>query len=148
MNEEESRDEYQYLLESEYRQRYEQIRNLGEDRDKFLDGWLRWIVAVAVGCLSVLIPLSKTDSLSFWAMCFFRSTCIFIGVGIVAVTIRIYAIIVGKRSLIRGLAESMETLDRNPVTGHVPKWMMKCESVGYVAFILGICCLITFACLR
>ena len=132
--------------ESVYRQRFEQISDLAKERDKDLAGWFRWIVAIAVGALSVLIPLSKTKTMSPWEMGFFRSTCLFMGVGVVALSIRLYAFHVGNRSLIDALIESFKALDNKPVSSSIPNWMMKCEIVGYVALLLGVCCLIAFAC--
>lgn len=134
--------------ESVYKQRFEQIADLTNERDKYLETWFRWLIAIAVGCLSVLIPLSKTDPTSPWATGFFRSTCVCMGIGIVALSIRIYAFHFGRRSLIAELVKSMETLDTKPVTSKIPNWMLKCEGVGYVFLLLGVCCLITFACIR
>ena len=134
--------------DSAYRQRCEQILDLAKERDKYLDEWLRWVVAIAVGCLSILIPLSKADPMSPWAMFLFRSTCVFMGVGIVALSIRIYAFYLSKKSIIEGLVDSMKTLDRKPVMDNVPEWMKRSEIVGYVSLIVGICCLILFACVR
>lgn len=132
----------------ELEQRFEQLRNLAEERDKFLDGWLRWIVSIAVGCLTVLIPLSDTASLSSRALIFFRCTCVFVGLGIIFISIRIYAFYIGKKSIVKKLAQSMETLDNKPVMSDIPAWMMNSGPLGYVFFLLGICCLIAFACCR
>ncbi len=148
MTEENAQDASRPVGESVYRQRFEQIVDLANERDKYLDAWFRWIIAIAVGCLSVLIPLSKADSMTPWATGFFRSTCVCMGFGIIALSIRIYAFHRGRQSLIAGLVKSMESLDTKPVTSDIPNWMLRCERVGYVSFLLGVCCLITFACIR
>lgn len=148
MIEENAQEESPFVPESVYRQRTEQIIELANERDKYLDAWFRWIIAIAVGCLSVLIPLSKTDSMTPWATGFFRSTCVCMGFGIVALSIRIYAFHRGRQSIIAGLVKSMESLDTKPVISDIPNWMLRCEKVGYVSLLLGVCCLIAFACIR
>ena len=136
------------LSKEVYKRRFEQIANMAKERDKDLDGWFRWIVAIAVGCLSVLIPLSKSNSMSWWATFFFRSTCVSMGAGLVALSIRIHALHVSKQSLISELVKAFDDEEDKPHSGQVPNWMMKCEIVGYAALLLGVCCLIAFACFR
>ena len=134
--------------ESEYKIRIDQINNLAIKRDDFLNEWLRWIVLIASGCLSVIIPLSDKSSMSSMGTIFFCCTCIFGCLGIVALSIRIYAFYIGKQSVIKGLIESMRSLDNKPITGKAPKWMMKSESVGYVFLLIAMSCFVVFACVR
>lgn len=131
-----------------YRERFQQIKELADDRDTAIRKWLQWLILIATGGLSVIIPLSNIESLSPVAALFFKTTCICCGIGILALTIRIYAFIVGKKSLIDGLVKSMETLDNKPITSNIPEWMMLCEPIGYIALLLGMMSLITFVCVR
>lgn len=131
-----------------YQERFQQIKELADDRDTTLRKWLQWLILITTGALSVVIPLSNIESFSPVAAFFFKATCICCGIGILSLTIRIYAFIVGKKSLISGLVKSMETLDNTPICSDIPEWMMLCEPIGYIALLLGMTCLITFVCVR
>ena len=136
------------MIMDEYRQRFQQICELGEKRDDFLDGWLRWLVLLAAGCLSVVIPLSRNSDMSGIAFFLFRLTCILIGLGVVLLSIRIYGRHIGNKSLIKGLYSSMSALDNKPVVGSLPRWLVWFEYAGYLLLIFGMCSLIAFACVK
>lgn len=130
------------------KERFEQISKLGNERDNFLDGWLRWLVLIASGCLSILIPLSNIYNQSIVAKVFFKFTCVFIGIGIIMLAVRIYAIYHEKKSVIKELAKNMNNAHSYPVTSSIPKWMLLCEKIGYISLILSLCSLIALACIH
>ena len=133
-------------MNNDLEKRLKQIFKLCEERNQFLDGWLRWLILISSGCLSVIIPLSKKENMSGIEHVLFSLTCISIGISIILLSIRIYSILDEKKKIIKGLAQSMREHSSHPVFVEPPKWMLKCEHCGYVTLIIGIVLFISFAC--
>ena len=134
------------MTQSELKEIYE----FADRRDQTLYEWLRFIILLGSGALSLLVPLLQghNNSSSTWLKC----TWISLGIGIITASIRLYVQVLTKKQLVKKLIQLRKEYpatngisQKQPFGYNPPKPLIYCEHICYVSFMLAIVSLVVFA---
>jgi len=112
-----------------------------------MDEWMKLLITLGTGALSILVAFIQLDSLSFFPSLFLNFAWVCIGLGIVFAAFRLY---VGVEVSQRGAKIAAEVVDKfprvNPSFIVKPnKFLKKCGTVAHVFFLLGVASIVAFA---
>jgi hypothetical protein len=126
-----------------------------EQRDAKLYAWLRHLILLGAGALSVLVALQPVHSATGLAAVFMRGAWISLGLGILLASVRLYAEVWTEKIKVKRLVNmrlskpAVDGVSQNePITTNLPWYILKAEPACYISFALAVVFLVISAVLR
>ena len=115
------------------------------ENSKDWDSWLRWLITIITGALALIVPLTNNVESSWW-LC---SSLILLSVSMVFLAIRLFFSHLTEFFHIMKMKNMVDNMGRGRVgPTYIPVLIFELEYVAYLLLLLGLGCLVTFACVN
>ena len=132
---------------------FRQTLDMARERDARLDSWLRYLVGLASGALTVLVSLQKDKPDQFFPLICLKVAWGTLGLGILLGAIALYGHVFAQRGLVkqwvkdRGARteDEMPGESPSPTTGPGVKFFRLAERLCYLSLTTAVVALVLFA---
>jgi hypothetical protein len=139
------------MNEAEYRE----LCEWGAQRDEKLYAWLRHLILLGAGSLSVLVSLQPAQHVEGFPSVCMKAAWICLGLGILFASVRLYAEVFNEKEKVKALVKfriekpAINGISQNePITPRLPWYIHKAEPTCYICFVLAVIFIVITAILK